>query len=146
MGSSPGNEPFEPEPPTGCFAAVAIGVITIGINLGAFSLLTGRSPRLGEEWYVYLFQMLMVAFPFGLLALAEIRRRAPWIVGLVLTFSFWGYYLYEGVAYQWNPDGSGANIGLGLLMFASPFIISGACFTTYFVGNRRGRHSDEKRG
>jgi len=84
----------------GCGAALAIGVLTIMASTLAFSLLTGRAPDLGDEWPVFLFQMLIVAAPFAALALAGARGRLPWAVGLALTLAFRGYALFEGVSYQ----------------------------------------------
>jgi hypothetical protein len=114
--------------PIGCIYAVAIGVLTVAIVSGAFSLLTGQPLNLAEEWSVFLFQMLIVAAPFGLLALMGIGNRLPWLVGLAPTLALWGYDLFDGVSYQWHPDGTGANIGLGLVMLVSPFVIAAACF------------------
>lgn len=118
-----------PDPPleirtSGCLAALAIGVIVVGGSAGLFSLLTGRPLRLGAEWGVFLMQMVLAAAPFAVLAGA--RTRAPWLTGLALTLALWGYVLFDGVRYQWHPDGSGANIGLGQFMIVSPFLIIGA--------------------
>jgi hypothetical protein len=112
--------------PIGCFFAIAIGVLTVTLSSLSFSLLTGRSLNLGEEWFVFLIQMLIVAAPFGLLAFMNVGRL-PWLVGLTLTLLLWGYVVFEGVSYQWHPDGSGANIGLGLFMLVSPFFVAAAC-------------------
>ena len=130
LSTSPG---FKTERPTGCLLAIAIGVITIVIEVGAFTLLTDNVLNLREEWYVYLIQMVIVAAPFVVLALADIKFKLPWLVGLALTLSFWGYVLYDGVSYQWYPDGSGANIGLGLLGLASPLLISVVCIAVYLA-------------
>ena len=96
----------------------------------SFSIVTGRPLNLGEEWGVFLFQMVLVAVPFGLLALAGIRHKAPWIMGGALTAALWGYYLFDGIRYQLSGDRSGVNFGLAFLMLASPVIISGACLVT----------------
>jgi len=113
--------------PIGCLFGPAIGLLTVTASSLSFSLLTGRPLNLHEEWGVFLFQMLLVAAPFGMLALMDVGRWLPWLVGLALTLAFWGYYLFEGLSYQWHPDGSGANIGLGLLLLVSPFIVGIAC-------------------
>lgn len=94
-------------------------------------MLTGAHLNLADEWAVFLFQMLVVATPFFLLALLGVRARTPWLVGIALTAAFWGLLLYVGVTSY--GDGTGANIGLGLLMLASPFVISGA---TLVAGRR----------
>jgi hypothetical protein len=117
--------------PIGCAYAIAIGVLTVALVSGSFSVLTGQPLNLAEEWSVFLFQMLIVAAPFGLLALMGVGNRLPWLVGLSLTLALWGYSLFDGVSYQWHPDGSGANIGLGLIMLVSPLFIAAACLSAY---------------
>ena len=112
-------------------------MLTIAAESGLFSLLTGRPLNLAEEWGVFLVQMLIVAAPFGLLAILGIASRLPWLVGLALTISLWGYVLFEGVSYQWHPDGSGANIGLGLFMLVSPVFIAGICLGAHAWLRRR---------
>jgi len=125
--------------PAGCALAIAISVLIVGGAVLAFSLLTGRQLDLEEESGVLLFQVLLVAAPFLLLALAGVRRRAPWLTGLALTLAFWSYYVFEGVSYQRHPDGSGANIGLGLLMMASPVFITAAIVAVHVWHRSRGR-------
>ncbi len=134
MDAPPPN--FETERPTGCLLAIAIGVVTTVLLVGGWSLLTGRPLRLGEEWLVYLGNMALVAAPFVVLALAEIKSKLPWLVGLALTLSFWGYVLYRGVSYQWNPDGSGADIGLGILAIFSPLPITLICVAVHLAEKR----------
>jgi hypothetical protein len=56
--------------------------------------------------------------------LAGIRYKLPWLIALALTLALWGNLLFEGVSYQRHPDGSGANIGIGLIMMASPIAIA----------------------
>ena len=109
--------------------AVAIGVAVVAICDGLFTLLTGRPITFESD--VAPFQVGIVAAPFLVLAILGVRQRRPWLVGLALTFSLWGYYLFEGVRYQWSPDGSGANIGLGLIMLASPLVITPICVEIY---------------
>jgi hypothetical protein len=66
-------------------------------------------------------------------------EKAPWVVRLAFTVLLWGYYLYSGVSYQWHPSGTGANIGLGLMMLISPIFITAACDSVY-LGQRRKTH------
>ena len=101
---------------------------------GGFSVVTGADLNLSEEWGVFLFQVLLVAAPFGLLAVAGVGGRWPWGVALVLTAMFWGIYL--AVALSSRGDGTGANIGLGLLMLGSPVIVVAAGFLTAKVTKR----------
>lgn len=118
--------------------ALAIGPLVAFGTAAAFSLLTGRSLNLSEEWQVIAWQAVSVSVPFLALAVTGTKRKTPWIVGLVLTLMLWGYYLYKGVSYQWHPDGSGANIGLGLIMLVSPVFITAACIGVYLGRRRRG--------
>ena len=125
--------------PIGCLIALALGpVVAIGTAV-AFSLLTGRSLNLSEEWGVFAFQSLLISVPFVAVALTGTQKKAPWIVGLALTVLLWGYYLYNGVSYQWHPDGSGANIGLGLIMLISPIFITASCIGVYLWQRRKTR-------
>jgi hypothetical protein len=124
----------EAKTPMGCFLALAIGPLVAGGEAIAFSLLTGRS--MSEEWGVIAFQSLLVSFPFIAVALTGTIKKAPWLVGLALTLSLWGYGLYRGVSYQWHPDGSGADIGLGLIMLASPLPITAICLGIYWLQRR----------
>lgn len=101
--------------------ALSIGVGVVAAKAALFTSLTGRP--LVFSWDVAPVNALLVAIPYLGLALAGATRLLPWLIGLALTLSLWGYSLYSGVRYQWNPDGSGANIGLGLMMMVSPFII-----------------------
>ena len=115
----------------GCALAVAIGIgVVFAVNVGP-ALITGRGLNLADEWWVFLFQMLIAGSPFGLLALAGIWNRAPWIVGIAMTTAFWGYLFFDGLRYHFSGDTSGANIGLGLFMIVSPVIISAACLITH---------------
>jgi hypothetical protein len=103
----------------------------------AFSLLTGRS--LSQEWGIIAVQALLVSVPFVAVALTGTLRKAPWLVGLALTVGLWGYFLYEGVSYQWHPDGTGADIGLGLIMLASPVVITAICLGVHWLQRRDAR-------
>jgi hypothetical protein len=103
-------------------AACLIGIGVVAAQSTLFGLLTGRSVRLSE--LVEPITATLVAIPYLALALAGATQRRPWLIGLALTSSLWGYALFSGVRYQWNPDGSGADIGLGWLMLASPLIFT----------------------
>jgi hypothetical protein len=121
-----GLSQFPPASPTGCLLAPVIGFITVaGVN-GGFALATGADLNLAEEWGVFLFQMLLVAVPFALLGIAGLRSRLSWGVSLALTAMFWVIYLADGLS-SWG-DGTGANIGLGLLMLVSPAFVTAAGF------------------
>ena len=124
----------EARTPLGCFLALAIGPLVAGGTAIAFSLLTGRS--LNHEWGNIAVQAALVSVPFIAVALTGTLRKAPWLVGLALTVILWGYYLYEGVSYQWRPDGTGADIGLGFMMLASPVVITAICLGVHWLQRR----------
>lgn len=111
--------------------ALAIGVAVVGGEGLLFSLLTGRPMHFASD--VEPFNALIVAFPFLVLAAMRNSDLLPWLTGLALQLALWGYALQNGVSYQRNPDGSGANIGLGLMIIASPIFITLACLAAAAV-------------
>jgi hypothetical protein len=117
--------------------AIGIGLVTVVVNAGAFSEITGNPLNLAEEWSVFLFQILLAAAPFGLLAYFGVRDRSAWVLGIGLTAILWGYYLYDGIRYQLSGDTSGVNMGLAFLLMASPIFISIACFALAAWKRRR---------
>lgn len=118
------NKPFVSVRAPAVALAAVVGFVTVVVAAAIHSVVTGAKLNLADELPILLFQMLLVATPFFLLAIMGIKARLPWLVGLVLTAAFWGFYLYESLSH--HGDGTGANIGLGLLMLVSPVIIS-AC-------------------
>jgi len=103
----------------GLVAAIAIGIAVVWIVNTAWTAFseTGGSLWGGETDS----QVLMVSAPFLVLALLGTGAPWPWLVGLFLTAAFWGFCLYVLT----RPyEGGGANIGLGVLMLFSPFLIT----------------------
>jgi hypothetical protein len=80
---------------------------------------------LENGWPAYIFQIALIAIPFLLMAFLGVRGMGPWLVGLGLTAALWGYVVFDVFARL--GDGSGANIGMGLLLLASPILVSTAC-------------------
>lgn len=76
---------------------------------------------LSEEWGVFAIQWLLVGAPFALLAVLRARTRA-WVTGVAVTLVFWSVY----VADAYLNTGGGANIGMGLIMLASPLFVAAA--------------------
>jgi hypothetical protein len=74
----------------------------------------------GEEWPFALFYGLLLAIPFGYLALDGTRDWLPWSVAIALTALFWGALIVSVIVSL--RDHSGVNFGMGLVMLASPFI------------------------
>lgn len=113
------------EGPGGCFAAVAIGILTVALLYGLL-LGDGRPIDLAAEWDVIAFLMVIAAIPFLLLAAVGVTAKAPWLVGLALHSLFWGWILFDALI----NEGAGVNIGLGLLIPLSPIVIAGAALWT----------------
>ncbi|HUR21687.1 MAG TPA: hypothetical protein VMZ90_12805 [Vicinamibacterales bacterium] len=100
-----------------------------------FANLTARPGRFMREPDVSMMQSIIVALPFVFLAgVAPLQlRRHPAAgpralalaaaIGFVVTAAIWGMYYYDGYLYWKNGRTSGANIGAGLLMLASPVIV-----------------------
>jgi hypothetical protein len=70
-------------------------------------------------------QILLIAIPFLLMAFLGVRGMGAWLVGLGLTVALWGYVIFD--VFSRLGDGSGTNIGMGLLLLASPILVSTAC-------------------
>jgi len=104
---------------------LGIGVTTIAIVTGVTSLAEGLPLNLRDELPIFLLQAILVAIPFLLMALLGIVGRLPWLMGIGLTAALWAYVVYDGLASR--GDGTGVNIGLGLLVLASPILISFVC-------------------
>jgi len=121
----------------GCGIALLLGVAVAAGTAVVFQLLTGRATGLGSEAGPLTAQALLAAAPFAALALAGARRPLPWLSALALTLLLWGWFLAAGISYQWHPDGSGANIGLGLVMLASPLPIGAVGLAVHFRQKRR---------
>ena len=125
--------PVDEEAPNalGCSIALLIGpVVAFGTAL-LHSILIRRPFDWGAEAYVLSFEALMVAAPFLLIAMTGTRYKLAWLTAFTLTFAFWGYLLFDGVRYHWSGDTSGADIGLGLIMLASPIVITAATMGIY---------------
>lgn len=106
--------------------SVTIGLAVVGIDSGVGALVMQQPLNLREEAGILAVQILLASIPFLLLAFAGIGNKLPWLVGVALTAFFWGLLLTDAISRDGN--GSGANIGLALLLLFSPLIISVACF------------------
>lgn len=132
-----GNEHQNVVPSRGPLAvlALAIGALTILVVVGLAVLVAGRAPPV-DEVPIFLILILVVSAPFLLLALLNVRSGSPWVTGIALTALFWGLLLIDGIARA--GDGSGANIGLGIIMLLSPIIISAFCLFVVRQNERSG--------
>ena len=116
--------------------ALAFGLLTVVVFYGSlFAIRGGPQSIPAEEWPFLLFQVLLVSAPFGLLSLAGIRAKLPWLVAALLTVCFWGAYFASGLIAA--RERTGANIGMGLLMLLSPAVIAGGAWAAVKVPYRR---------
>jgi uncharacterized membrane-anchored protein YitT (DUF2179 family) len=108
--------------------AVLIGAAVVIIGNVAISLAL-RHPLIDDGSFgsidapdVALLQFFDAGLPLLLLAFRNVRRRRFWLTAIILTAAFWSYFL----AHIWQDSltgfAGGANIGLGLIMLASPFV------------------------
>ena len=131
MGGQTLNEttPTSDEPSRlGCLVATAL----IFLPLVAFALTDGD--QLSDEWMFLLLGGLMLALPFGYLALDGTKAWLPWAVAIGLTVFFWGALIVS--AWIAGRNQSGMNFGIVLVMLASPFVITG-CTWAAVQGVRR---------
>lgn len=106
------------------FVALALGALTVALFYVGLSIALGSSRSIPpEDWPFLLFQILLAAAPFALLVRRGIRARLPWIVAIVLTLCFWAAFFASMLVAA--RDQTGANIGMGLVMFVSPLLIAG---------------------
>jgi hypothetical protein len=112
----------------------------------AFWAATNREGQSFDEPGVTAWQAIWTAAPFFVLAVFASRKRNAsqgsegitwaWIFGILLTFAFWSFALYDGYAF-WRVEGTGgANIGLGMLMLVSPLLIGAGMALGYHVGTK----------
>ena len=109
----------------GCALAIAFGLLTVVIFYSLVFVVFG-TPRGGipfEEWPFPVIQILLASAPFGILAFRGVKSKLPWLVAGVLTISFWAAFFYS--VWLAARDQTGANIGMGLLVLASPIVIVG---------------------
>jgi hypothetical protein len=94
---------------------------------------SGQPERFFAEPRTITLQMLLASGPFwvtallipsGVLTHNRGRVRNGLAAGFALTLAMWAWTAWDGYTYQVDPGASGgANIGLGLVMLASPAMI-----------------------
>ena len=99
----------------GCVVAFALVFVP-----GFVASLLGGMPS--EEWPFALFYGGLLALPFAYLGLEGTKAWFPWIVAIVLTACFWSALIASVVVSV--RDQSGVNFGMGLVMLASPFVVT----------------------
>ncbi|WP_395622240.1 hypothetical protein [Sphingomonas daechungensis] len=99
----------------GCIIALAL-ILVPGI---VSSVLRGP---VGEDWPFAILYGVLLAVPFGYLALEGARNWMPWIVAIALTACFWGALIGSSIFSARHH--TGVYFGMGLVMLASPIIVT----------------------
>lgn len=135
--------------------AIAIPLLVVVAGNWMFWTLTARPERFLDEPDVVAMQLLFAAAPFvglagwasrGTVATDERRRRGLLLAamsGIVVCVALWSLFYYGGYADWRDRATGGANIGLGLLMLASPFLVGLAMTFAYRHSNRPGGQGGE---
>jgi hypothetical protein len=105
--------------------AATIGVMTVSLLSLAKLASVGEAMFSFGEPEPFFLCAAVVATPFFLLAVSGITTFPPWLAGFLLTGLVWGYTLFDIITNF--GTGRGANIGLGLILVASPFFTSAVC-------------------
>ena len=100
------------------FIAQATADLVIGDKLFAFEY---RSTT--DVVITFTMQILFSGLPFFVLAARSDRRPVMWLTAVVLTCIAWTYYVWQVWRDSLTGFAGGANMGLGLIMVASPFLI-----------------------
>jgi len=116
--------------------AAGIGLtIAILFSFVKSASVTTEKPMI-EDLAIFFIHAATLSIPFVVLGIVGIRQLVPWLTGVFLTTLLWGYVLYD-VIVHWDTD-RGANIGLGLLILLSPFVITAVCLLIAWKWETRG--------
>jgi hypothetical protein len=112
-----------------------LGLLGIALATGALLVLAGNlvadlvlGHRPGGFGYIDAVDVAVGHFvdaslPLIVLALFGSRARLLWGTAILLSVLFWAYCIYQTWLDSLTGFEGGANIGLGLIMLASPFLI-----------------------
>jgi hypothetical protein len=116
----------------GLILSLAIGLLVVASCNTVWATATGAP--IGTMWRENsAVQVVLAGLPYFVLAVCGIGARRAWIVALILTAAFWGYYLWDIIHYA----GVGANIGIGILMMASPIAVTASGLLAASIGRNR---------
>jgi hypothetical protein len=106
--------------------ALSIGALLVLAYNFAADLILGHRP--GGFGYidaadVAVGHFLLASLPLIVLALVGSRARRLWATAILLAVLVWAYCVYQTWLDSRTGFEGGANIGLGLIMLASPFFI-----------------------
>jgi hypothetical protein len=109
--------------------ALAVALAIVIVFNAATDIVLGRLPladgTLGaiDAPDVFVLHLLFTGLPFVVLALVGSSARLLWLIASALTACFWVYAVLQIRHDSLGGFAGGANIGLGLIMLASPFLI-----------------------
>ncbi len=116
----------------GLTLSLAIGLLVVAVCNTVWATVTGAP--IATMWRENsAIQVALAGLPYFILAVCGIDTRRAWIVALVVTAAFWGYYLWDIIHYA----GVGANIGIGILMMISPFAVTASGLLASSMGRNR---------
>lgn len=111
--------------------ALIIGCLIILVENMAADIVIGRTPFAGGSLGFIdapdgaAFHLAIAAIPMLVLALSGVTRRWPWVLAILLPSLFAVFAVYQFWRDSLTGFAGGANIGLGLIMMASPFVTLG---------------------
>ncbi len=126
--------------------AVIVPVVCVGFGGSIVASATGREFLFRTSPIVFAFQFLIASAPLLVLALISSittlresysddwrRFQHAAIGGSVVTLFFWGVYYYDALFGKHH----GANIGMGILMLISPFLVGLAMAFAFKLSGRK---------
>lgn len=108
-----------------------------------FSLIFERPFYFAEEMSPRLMRTVIAYLPFGFFGIFAGEKlisnqryksvKTAYVVGIALAALMWGYAFYDSYDYIANSRTGGANIGLGMVIMASPMFLTGIMFVVYWI-------------
>lgn len=103
-------------------AIVVFGRIVTDMIIG-HPLLASEYISTSETLFTLALQSAFAAIPMIVLAVRCDRRMWMWVVAVALTAATWAFYAWQIWRASLVKFAGGADIGLGLIMLAAPFLI-----------------------
>ena len=103
-------------------AIVVFGRVITDMIIGQ-PLLVSEFQSAGETLFTLALQTAFASIPMMVLALRGDRRAWLWAVAVALTGASWAFYAWQIWRASLVDFAGGADIGLGLIMIAAPFLI-----------------------
>jgi hypothetical protein len=122
---------------------LAIGTIVIAADAAALGSLEYLQTNFADESGPLLFNVLLAATPFLVLAMRGITTKVPWAVGLAMTLLVRGYVVFKFTTGGFEGGTSVGNaVWLGMVLISSTIVIT---FTCYFLSRgKRSPHSQDQ--